>query len=561
MLRSLFRTSSRRESGQVLVLFAAGLIGFLAIVGMSIDVGRLVWARTQMQAAVDAAAIAAAQDMPSQSAAQATAQQYWLANSGFIQSNGYNINFSAPTFPTGNKAISIHADADISTWFLKLVGIDHWHVSADGDAASSVLDISLVMDISQSMCDDTYPRVDQRPNMSPGPSADIPHLDSTLSSTATTLSVSAADFNTFTGPISDYMTGVGYDQIPSWVDTSKLTSSQYTKSGSKYVTNANTPYWAAATNNNYQGKTFHLRSGLIMIGPPGNGEIMQITDVNSNPKTGTYTLTVTRGVNDKRGSQTDPTYIGVPSIKVSHAAGDQIWMDRNGNGCTGAAPNSGGPYEPYDTLVTDAKQFVGLFNPSYDEFGVTYFSSTATLKQSLTGNFSTVDSKIDSMGAPNGGTNTAHGLAVGRQVLDGSGKRANAARVIVLITDGRAKEYCGTTTAPGYSNGYDPTKYSSTSCPNAGGGVEGNPTANWAAQYEAIRATDPTNENITLFVIGLGAGVDKAWLEQLADGGVEGVGPCQNNQKGCRYYDAPTSAELQAAFTSVAAQTHIALIK
>ncbi|MGH2634271.1 MAG: hypothetical protein ACRDG3_12735, partial [Tepidiformaceae bacterium] len=85
--------------------------------------------------------------------------------------------------------------------------------------------------------------------------------------------------------------------------------------------------------------------------------------------------------------------------------------------------------------------------------------------------------------------------------------------------------------------------------------------ANWAAQYEAIRATDQTNENITLFVIGLGAGVDKAWLEQIADGGVAGVGPCQNNQKGCHYYDAPTSAELQAAFTSVAAETHIALIK
>ena len=556
MLRSLFRKISRRESGQALVLFAAGLIGFLAIVGMSIDVGRLVWARTQMQAAVDAAAIAAAQDMPSQSAAQATALTYWQHNSGFIQSNGYNINFQTPTFPTGNKAISIHADADISTWFLKLVGIDHWHVSADGDAASSVLDVSLVMDISQSMCDDSYPRVDQRPNMSPGASASIPHLATSIGVTDTTLKVSATDFNMFTAPISNYMTGGGYDPISSAV-AAKLTSSQYTKSGSTYRTNANTPYWAAATTSSYQGFTFHLRPGLIMIGPPANGELMQITGVDSTAKT----LTVIRGVNDKRGSQTDPTYIGVPSIKIAHNAGDQIWMDRNGNGCTGAAPSGSGPYQPYDTLVADAKQFVSLFNPAYDKFGVTYFSSSATLKQSLTGNFSTVNSAISSMGAPNGGTNTGHGLAVGRQVLDGSGKRANAVRVIVLITDGRAKEYCGNTTAPGYSNGYDPSKYSSTSCPNGGGGLEGNPTANWAAQYEAIRATDPPTENILLFVIGLGAGVDKSWLMQIADGGVLGVGPCQNNLKGCRYYDAPTSAELQAAFTSVAAQTHIALIK
>ncbi len=37
------------------------LLGFCAL---SIDAGRYVWARTSMQASVDSAAIAAAQDMP-----------------------------------------------------------------------------------------------------------------------------------------------------------------------------------------------------------------------------------------------------------------------------------------------------------------------------------------------------------------------------------------------------------------------------------------------------------------------------------------------------------------
>ena len=41
------------ERGQTLPLFAAGLIGLIGLVALSIDVGRLVWARTQMQAAVD----------------------------------------------------------------------------------------------------------------------------------------------------------------------------------------------------------------------------------------------------------------------------------------------------------------------------------------------------------------------------------------------------------------------------------------------------------------------------------------------------------------------------
>ena len=67
MLRRIFRSIHNRSQGQALVLFAAGLIAFLGLVGMSVDVGRFILARTQIQAAVDASALAAAQSMPSTS--------------------------------------------------------------------------------------------------------------------------------------------------------------------------------------------------------------------------------------------------------------------------------------------------------------------------------------------------------------------------------------------------------------------------------------------------------------------------------------------------------------
>lgn len=51
--------AARREHGQSLVLFALGLVAFAGLVGLSIDVGNMVWARTDQQKAADAAVLAA----------------------------------------------------------------------------------------------------------------------------------------------------------------------------------------------------------------------------------------------------------------------------------------------------------------------------------------------------------------------------------------------------------------------------------------------------------------------------------------------------------------------
>ena len=166
----------------------------------------------------------------------------------------------------------------------------------------------------------------------------------------------------------------------------------------------------------------------------------------------------------------------------------------------------------------------------------------------LTSTFSQVQSSIAGINNPDGGTNTASGLAASRQVLDGAGKRANAVRVMIFLTDGLANSYCGSP--------YNAANYNTTACPSQNGGADGNATANTAAFMEAQRAT---NGDILIYTIGRGAFSSDTFLKQLADGGVAGVGPCQTGKPGCRFFKAPTVADLAAAFASIAAQTHIAL--
>ena len=506
-----------REQGQALVLFAAGLIGFLAIVGLSIDVGRLVWARTQMQAAVDASAIAAAGGMPSTTQATTNANKYWTDNSAFIRSNGTNVNF-AVTFPPGSdEGVQIDASADVSTWFLKLVGINSWHVSGSGTAAAQNLDISVVMDISGSMCDDNYPETESPGtgvHMAPGRKALLPHL---------TAAVPAGGSGTITLTVD--------------ANISTLLSTSSSFNNTNFAFNQSTPNWRST----YYGQ----RPGMIMI----DQEMFQITSVNAASKQ----LTVRR-------AQTN-NFLGTPTVSAAHAVGAEIWS--NHGSCYVSAYNTptsvlgSGPEEREDTAIVDAQYFTTLFNSTYDQFGLSTFSSVAnprgaSARQSLTSNYASVTSAMASIAYPDGGTNTAHGIAAGRMVLDGTGSRPGATRILVLLTDGRANSYCGST--------YFASNYNSpTSCPSPGGGADGNPSAFNAAIAETRRLAN--DNNTTFYVIGLGTQVDDAFLGQIADGGVAGVGPCQQSLPNCNYFKAPSKAQLQAAFIAVAQAAHIQLIK
>ncbi|MBE0609875.1 MAG: hypothetical protein IH609_10870 [Dehalococcoidia bacterium] len=115
----------RDEGGQMLVLMAAGLAAFIAIVGLSVDVGQVVFTRTDLQKVADAAAFAGAQDLPSSSSATANANTYVGLNAsnttaGVVISQTIN----------SNDTIQVTATRKVDYVFLRVVGLQGTTVSA-----------------------------------------------------------------------------------------------------------------------------------------------------------------------------------------------------------------------------------------------------------------------------------------------------------------------------------------------------------------------------------------------------------------------------------------------
>lgn len=130
-LRKL-RTGSRTERGQVLLLFAAGLAGFMGLAGMSIDVGQLVYTRTDLQKIADAAALAGAQDLPG-STADATAS----ADSFAGKNGSATLAISFGTTNVANDTITVKATRHVDFAFLRVIGLRGADPSATAKAKAN----------------------------------------------------------------------------------------------------------------------------------------------------------------------------------------------------------------------------------------------------------------------------------------------------------------------------------------------------------------------------------------------------------------------------------------
>lgn len=131
-MRAAIRTTVRignQECGQGLVLFVAGLAGFCAIVGMSVDIGSLVYTRTDLQKIADASALAAVQDLPG-----STANATTTANS-YATSNGIaTISLAFSTTNVANDTITVTATRHIDYKFLGIIGMSGADVTASAKA-------------------------------------------------------------------------------------------------------------------------------------------------------------------------------------------------------------------------------------------------------------------------------------------------------------------------------------------------------------------------------------------------------------------------------------------
>jgi hypothetical protein len=153
----------------MVVLFLFVLLGMAAMV---IDVGYAFYAQRSLQAQVDAAALAGAQELPDPSRAEAVAYEYsGRAGGRNEQSNVRNVTVEVRTrcltrVPGCDpvNAVVVTEEATINTLFAGVLGIDTFNVKAKSTACSPCgvkpLDVMLVLDRTGSMCQDHWGRAD-----------------------------------------------------------------------------------------------------------------------------------------------------------------------------------------------------------------------------------------------------------------------------------------------------------------------------------------------------------------------------------------------------------------
>ena len=159
----------RGERGQILPIVALALVALLGISAFAIDVGYAYYAKRQLQAATDAAALAGAQDLPTVATAKATAATYAAANTpaNVTATYTYTTKCTATALAaigscnaaTNPNALTVTATGSTNTYFAKIFGITKFDVTAKANAcspcSSSPVDVVVVLDRTGSMCDTT----------------------------------------------------------------------------------------------------------------------------------------------------------------------------------------------------------------------------------------------------------------------------------------------------------------------------------------------------------------------------------------------------------------------
>lgn len=123
----------RAQRGQVFALTALGMVGICGIAGFAVDTGTWYRAHRAQQAIADAAALAAAADLPNDtSQATADAVAYATRNGGSLSNQ--DIQFST-TYQT-NDTVTVTTHSTAASYFLKALDIGSANVGATATATA-----------------------------------------------------------------------------------------------------------------------------------------------------------------------------------------------------------------------------------------------------------------------------------------------------------------------------------------------------------------------------------------------------------------------------------------
>jgi hypothetical protein len=154
---------ARAERGQILPIVALAIVVLCGAAALSIDVGYAYYAKRQLQAATDAAALAGAQDLPNRAVALQTAETYATANSpsNVAFNFSYETKCTTTALPTcvssvNPNSLMVTGTATTDTWFAGIFGLKHFSVSAHANACSPCsagpVDLVIAIDRTGSMC-------------------------------------------------------------------------------------------------------------------------------------------------------------------------------------------------------------------------------------------------------------------------------------------------------------------------------------------------------------------------------------------------------------------------
>lgn len=139
------------------------LVVMLGFAAFAIDVGRAYFAKRQLQASADAAALAGAQNLPDPSSAMALAGQYGPAGNNPPRGvENVQVSMSTKCLKSSPgcapaNALTVKESGQVPTKFARLLGINSFDVHATATACSPCgqqpLDVMLVLDRTGSMCD------------------------------------------------------------------------------------------------------------------------------------------------------------------------------------------------------------------------------------------------------------------------------------------------------------------------------------------------------------------------------------------------------------------------
>lgn len=168
------------------------------------------------------------------------------------------------------------------------------------------------------------------------------------------------------------------------------------------------------------------------------------------------------------------------------------------------------------TAKNEATSFVDIMsnNNANNLLSLVSFGHVATIEASLTNSWSNVKNKISALEMEVTSFGTCHECAIRKIDQEASANgRPGVKKAVVFLTDGKANIIEG---VPGV---LDPA----------------------IAQQAALTALNNMANDVVFYTIGLGADVDQAFLQQIAD------------LTGGEYYFSPTSSDLGAIYTAISA--------